>query len=662
MPDNDKSVFYNFTELTRSLKHELDERFKNIHSREEILTLVDDFVTVPADGKGESERDIITILIESDRYTGFVKAHGTKPLCDDRTDSQKVQKASEEYRKYAELLPKDDEVDGIFMNELHELYAHYRPSESYIDRIVRRRIGSISPEFINENDTTRLLILKQFLKAVEFPKNTAHFSRAFMAYIIEAMGCELKGGKSSRAATAEEIASLTDSVFDKLAEAPEKGKDAQKEFKEKWEWLIFADDVASGFFDNQHTIRRKIYIFSIIFQMTYNTGEDGDEFDELTDIEKNLFADYYSDNLIDSLKSDRATSRDREPSGYGINYKNFVEVIYLYFLHRSDLSPNEKLLRAEKMIKNCETKDPTVLKMQEKLHGKKHTQYYMSPLLSGVMRMDEAEFEEFIKENYILGQKGVNVIRVAEKNLSAADIYEGLYENLVSLVTEISESCRVGNDVLYPLLEKKYYEEIRCLGCARRKKENGEKLYKDCPYFAEDCANFFAEYTTESHKPQEWRRVIKEGIVKDNVFPLLKDLGTFELPDELKNDTDFCDIISKIEAKLKIRDKRNIIECIESTFMPNEDVASFVTRTKMVVLYYYNFILTYQAEGVLSKLDFNGFKAFFEEFCDSFELYIGDEAFYGLNTCLMEAGYQQVSSKNLFDMIMVFMAFKKYKF
>ena len=83
-------------------------------------------------------------------------------MCDDRTDSQKVQKAAEEYRKYAELLPKDDEVDGIFMNELHELYAHYRPSESYIDRIVRRRIGSISPEFINENDTTRLLILKQF--------------------------------------------------------------------------------------------------------------------------------------------------------------------------------------------------------------------------------------------------------------------------------------------------------------------------------------------------------------------------------------------------------------------------------------------------------------------------------------------------------------------
>ncbi len=662
MPNNE-NISYNFTEMSHSVKREMDERFKNLHSEEEVCTLIDDFVTVPADGRGDIERSIVSLLSESDRYTGYFADNKNQPLCDDRTSDEKVKKAAKEYRKYAAKLPKDDDVDGLFLAELCDMLKSFRPSEDYMERIVKQRLQVLCPELVGVNDTARVLILKQFLNAIEFPKNTEHFSRAFASFILEKMGCDLKAGKQSRPATPEEIAKLDDSVFQKLSEMPEKGKDAQKDFKEKWEWLLWADDLANANFDNQHTIRRKLYIFAIVFGMTYNTGAADEIFDESSDIEKNLFSDYYSDNLLDSILNGdkKPAGRDKEPTGHGINYKNFVEVIYLYYLHKRGLSANEKLSRAEKMIKKCETKDLDDIALQEKKHHNKNTQYYMTPILSGVMNMDEDEFYSFIKENYILGQKGVNVIRVAEKNLSAANVYTGLFECLSQLVTELSDSCRVSNDVIYPLLEKKYYEEIRCQGCSRRKKENSEKLYKECPYYEADCRGFYAQYVTESRKPEEWRRSIRENIIKENVFPLLKKIGTFDTV-ELCDDEKFKELVKKIEAKLKIKDKRNVKEAVESTFMPDGEVSEFVTRSKLIVLYYYVFVLTYHAEGALSKLDFSGFKGFYDEFCEDFELYIGDDSFYGLNTCLMEAGYQTVDPKNLFDMLMIFMAFKKYKF
>jgi hypothetical protein len=162
---------------------------------------------------------------------------------------------------------------------------------------------------------------------------------------------------------------------------------------------LWADDLASANFDNQHTIRRKLYIFAIVFGMTYNTGADNEIFDESSDIEKNLFCDYYSDNLLDSIMNGdkRSAGRDKEPSGHGINYKNFVEVIYLYYLHKNGLSVSEKLSLAEKMIKKCESKDADDIALQEKKHSHKNTQYYLTPILSGVMNMQEDEFCQFIK-------------------------------------------------------------------------------------------------------------------------------------------------------------------------------------------------------------------------------------------------------------------------
>lgn len=41
---------------------------------------------------------------------------------------------------------------------------------------------------------------------------------------------------------------------------------------------------------------------------------------------------------------------EAEPSGYSINYKNFAEVIYLYYLNKEGLTPAEKLSHAENVI------------------------------------------------------------------------------------------------------------------------------------------------------------------------------------------------------------------------------------------------------------------------------------------------------------------------
>lgn len=86
-------------------------------------------------------------------------------------------------------------------------------------------------------------------------------------------------------------------------------------------FLKLEDDLQSGNFRTNGRTRKDLYMFAFVFGMTSSFEKDDLEYDERTDIEKNLFQDYYTDNLLrhisDKYKKD-SRRFDAEPSGAGI--------------------------------------------------------------------------------------------------------------------------------------------------------------------------------------------------------------------------------------------------------------------------------------------------------------------------------------------------------
>ena len=136
-------------------------------------------------------------------------------------------------------------------------------------------------------------------------------------------------------------------------------KDAAKTNR-NGELIELCNDFAEGVFrTNNGDTRRKLFWFAMVFGMTVRLRET-DPFIENKDIEKNLFEDYYSDNLMRFLSEDFAKQEtmsmfENEPTGEGINYKNYVESIYVYYLYRKEMNliPGERIDSAEKMIDRC---------------------------------------------------------------------------------------------------------------------------------------------------------------------------------------------------------------------------------------------------------------------------------------------------------------------
>lgn len=126
-----------------------------------------------------------------------------------------------------------------------------------------------------------------------------------------------------------------------------------------WELLKICDDFANGVFrTNNGMTREHLYWFAIMFDMTVAL-KGTDAYDPSSDIMKNLFGDYYCDNLIRFLSSTYTDEEhsifENEPTGEGINFKNYAESIYLYYLYRKDLNltPGERIDRAVRCINQC---------------------------------------------------------------------------------------------------------------------------------------------------------------------------------------------------------------------------------------------------------------------------------------------------------------------
>jgi len=218
--------------------------------------------------------------------------------------------------------------------------------------------------------------------------------------------------------------------------------DLRKKLNESINVLAICDDLASGRFCYNGITKVNLYYFAFMFGMKVSLSGDGYVGDEL-DVEKNLFYDYYTDNMMRYLIDDNA---EGEPTGEGINYKSFVECIYIYYLNKPETgkTPGERIDKANRMLDRCVKRGSSGISQTDGITG--NTGIYRDLVADVLMDMDEKQLEEFICENFKLADesnKNIARIMIAAEEITAYQILDAHFEERMELFRDSAEYDRI---------------------------------------------------------------------------------------------------------------------------------------------------------------------------------------------------------------------------
>ncbi len=166
--------------------------------------------------------------------------------------------------------------------------------------------------------------------------------------------------------------------------------------------LELCNDLSLGRLRRSRETKRDIYLFAIMFGMKVLIRGRADAYDEARDMEKNLLEEYYNDNLLRYISEETDSPGrefEKEPTGEGINYKNFAEAIYIYFLMRDDLglTPGQKIDEAERIIRECmERADENDVSVRKR---GTHTEEYINDIVI-LLSKDREEVVEYVLKTY----------------------------------------------------------------------------------------------------------------------------------------------------------------------------------------------------------------------------------------------------------------------
>lgn len=403
-----------------------------------------------------------------------------------------------EMRYYYCLIENADLTDGReyedrILDALFENYKQYPSPEMFMQRLVSSLAHKNNR---NENESVRLRILKQFVLECGCLSGWYGGKKAVENYAKEKSG-------ASKLTPEETAAALDDDIFPAMqkkleGEISEKQKalgdsftkDKRRTIEDKYELLKVCEDLAKGRFKVQFGTKKALYLFAVAFNMTYYSGEPDEIFDPVSDIEKNLFNDYYSNSFFRFLNDDYMDSRkkaglDCDFTGEGINYKNFAEMIFIYCISQ-DISAAEKLAMAKRLID--ETKGSGVSD-----HADVGTKVYRKLFTGDIIAMDENHFASFIKENYDCGSKSGNPFALCSSKNSAFAVHSTLMdelceeiknanrntEKLMNRLAEISMFNQKTADRLYKNAEEHFDALVKSVRIVRRESDNSDKSFLD---------------------------------------------------------------------------------------------------------------------------------------------------------------------------------------
>ena len=324
-------------------------------------------------------------------------------------------------------IPDAEEIEIFFIAELCSKYHEYPTPEQYMLRIVNTLSSSADSW---DNDTLRVRILKQFIKYGNYLIDANFGGRMIVKKYVS--------GRLNRAVNDEDVLeNLDDGIFSCLENA------ARDDLKPKGRYGLIktADDLASGKFRTGGATRRGLYLFAMVYGMTYTINSPDRIIDFKSDIEKNLFTDYYINNLmryISDAYKNGLSQFEADPSGQGINYKNFAEMIYLYFISNNKYTPQEKISMSARMIASVQASaSKKTAGNTARAHG---TAYYKELFTEDILMLPEDKFEEFIRENYNCNTGGtVGGIQLETEQNTAFSEYQAILRKLKAHIRERDE-------------------------------------------------------------------------------------------------------------------------------------------------------------------------------------------------------------------------------
>lgn len=448
------------------------------------------------------------------------------------------------------------------------------------------------------------------------------------------------------------------------------------------ELLALCNDLSEGNFRVNGKTKVQLYYFAFMFGM--NIPINGKAYDPNRDIVKNLFEDFYHDNLLRLLSGTyadpkAASSVENEPTGEGINYKNFVEAIYIYFLCRDDLEliPSERIDKAEETIENCvklskSTGNSGVMKFGV------HTNVYREKHIDILLNKTVEEIPEYILANYLVVSSdniGSARIMVAAEENTASDYIDELIEYLGDTYTdhEVFDvfkrndmTSEIKDDIAFTtgsgfdwkirgLLEQKYGDDEQFMQIVAaldsRVKINSGRFnitergriltLLNVLYIHSDISAPMSTYKIQSR--MEEKGVVCVGLQFSEAIAALRSIG-FEIEKEGGNfylgKKEYSD--RELNALLKSVSDRYFRGNDESDYklaallIERMGVNRRITRNNLIALHLSYYISQLDDEGELDT-----FPDIFENYADS------------INEYLEEARYQSLSEKNIFDMYVV---------
>ncbi|MCR5726532.1 MAG: hypothetical protein K6G24_03600 [Lachnospiraceae bacterium] len=321
----------------------------------------------------------------------------------------------EELMACVQKLPKEHDMEKNMFSMLYKLYKNLETPEKMIEKLVRR----LGDEQYKEC-SVRLAILKQFILNTDY--HTGPVKEMIRGKIHAETGeLQKRTDRNERLLADWADENLFDVLNYKLS----------KNEKKKYCLLRTCDDIAKGHFKTNGNTRKALYMFAFAFDMTYYAGTTV-LYDPDRDIEKKLFHEYYGNHMLKCINvtdNEKISDFEAEPSGDGINYKNFAEIIYLYYLNRKDKSIRERLSLAEKLIKECEDADAwEKVKSKKEISEEYYTYIYRDYFTEVINGLEENQLKEYIIKHYIChdDKKTKSNILISSETITASYRYRYL--------------------------------------------------------------------------------------------------------------------------------------------------------------------------------------------------------------------------------------------
>ena len=534
-------------------------------------------------------------------------------LFDDCQIEYKPRMSYEYYKNlvYHSDIPTFSQLEDKLLFKVYLLYKEYPSPEDYMKRMVDRLCSDKDGW---NNDTLRIRILKQFIKYGNYLSDAGFggkmeiikFVKHKVAHIVS------ENEEKMELSEAEILTYLDDTVFELLKTATK----PQKKPNGKFGLLKLVNDLAIGQFYTNGKTKKSLYLFAMVYGMTYalHDTQNDDSADVCadifkTDIETNLFRDYYTNNLIRFISkayTGNLCEYELDPSGQGINYKNFAEMIYLYYIAK-DCSRQDKIRLSEQMIKKVSKKQFKKGHIDTKKAG--GTAHYRELFQKAdskklfsedIFSLDEEQFEDFIcnnyncdtyKKSYIkLDGRVIDLItpqiQMETKQESAFKAYKSIIKKLTEIDEIILEQCNYGL----------WFTDVAMFS------KKGYNISNSWENVSQEEFNQFVTFLQQMNRFMG--HTVKETIGSNNHNEEWKKLS-------------------------KTKTKALYISSAEK-----------VTRTSMIVAYYYYFNARHTREK-----NWKNFAELFEKFKE------------GIDKKLEEAYYQKFSKRNIFDVLVAFSSY-----